>query len=352
MSPAHRSSKRVSRRAVLGLAGLAALPAATIGLQQWRSKAPPAEAGTATPGATVPATGGSAAPKPTRGVVTKGGGPVPFTPGRAMLGAYLDLEGMAPAQAQALRRQQLGRDERIMHVFYGWTDPLPSSLPGLPAKAVPMVSWRGTRHAEILDGSSDALITRAARRLATFDRPVLLRWGWEMNGSWYTWGGAKNGNNPDGYIAAWRRIHRIFADEGATNVSWVWSINWNNRPEADWNRFQRYYPGDAYVDWVAVSGYNLNRELPATLFGGIYEAYAARKPIMISEVGAVDRGGRTKADWITRFAQWVEQHPAVGAVAWFDTDTHPGYHERWRIDTDDASLAAYRTMARSPRFSA
>ncbi|MCA2212183.1 glycoside hydrolase family 26 protein [Jidongwangia harbinensis] len=350
MTPAHRRPGRLPRRAVLGLAGLAAIPAATVGLQQWRSKTPPAEATTAPPVRDVPAVvQPSATPKP-RPVVTSGGGPVPFRPGKALLGSYLDLNGMSAEQALALRRQQTGRDQRIVHVFYGWTDTLPHRLPGLPDKAVPMVSWRGTRHEDILNGSADALIARAARRLIRFGRPVLLRWGWEMNGSWYAWGGARNGNNPGGYVESWRRLHGIFAEEGATNVSWVWSTNWNNSPNVDWNKFQRYYPGDRYVDWVGVSGYNLHRELPGALFRGIYDTYSAKKPIMISEVGSVDRGGRTKADWIERFAEWVEQHPAVGAVAWFDTDTHPGYHERWRVDTDAASLAAYREMARSPRF--
>src|SRR4029453_533898 len=74
------------------------------------------------------------------------------------------------------------------------------------------------------------------------------------------------------------------------------------------------------------------------------------KPVMISEVGAVDRGGTTKADWITAFGQWVKQHPAIGGVTWFDTDTHPGDDENWRLDTDPEALAAYRAMARDPRF--
>jgi hypothetical protein len=29
----------------------------------------------------------------------------------------------------------------------------------------------------------------------------------------------------------------------------------------------------------------------------------------------------------------------VGAVAWFDTDTHQGFDEHWRIDTDPLSPA-------------
>src|SRR4051794_4130528 len=65
--------------------------------------------------------------------VTKGGGPVPFRPGRAMLGAYLGLEGRSLTESLALRRRQLGRDERIVHVFYDFTDTLPKAIEGLPA---------------------------------------------------------------------------------------------------------------------------------------------------------------------------------------------------------------------------
>ncbi len=347
--PAHRAPQHLSRRGLLGIAAAAAVPAAAFTVQQLRSKIPPAEATIGDGGRDVAVSAtpsGSAAPA----IVTKGGGPVPYRPGRTMLGAYLDLAGMSEAQALVKRREQLGRDPAILHVFYAWTDTLPRDIPWLPDDAYPLVSWRGTHHAEILDGSHDDLIARNARRLRRFGRPVLLRWGWEMNGDWYAWGAAKNGRDAEGYARCWRHLHDIFADEGADNVSWVWSPNWNDSPDEDWNDMAKYYPGDEYVDWVGVSGYNLRKELPGRLFDSIYGRYASRKPLMITEVGAVDRGGRTKADWIGLFAQWVQKHPAVGGVVWFDTDTHPGYEEKWRIDTDPESLAAFRAMATEPHF--
>ncbi|MEV8503449.1 glycosyl hydrolase [Actinoplanes sp. NPDC051475] len=350
MSPSHRAPRRkLSRRQVLGFAALAAVPAATVTALQIRPDDGPAEA-TSSPGR--PATGApraSAAAPPA--VVTKGGGTVPFRPGKAMLGAYLDLSGTTRAQAQKLRREQIGRDERILNVFYDWDDLLPRSIDGLPEHAFPMVSWRGTRYADITSGASDDLIARAARRLKSIGRPLLLRWGWEMNGDWYDWGAVRNDKNAKGFVDSWKRLHRIFGEQGADNVAWVWSPNWNSSPVADWNTYAALYPGDKYVDWVGVSGYNLHHENPETLFGPIYRSYAARKPILITEVGAVDRGGRTKADWITLFADWVTAHPAVGGVTWFDTDTHPGYTEKWRIDTDAESLKAYVAMAKSARFS-
>ncbi|GAB1640971.1 glycosyl hydrolase [Krasilnikovia sp. MM14-A1259] len=348
MSDTPRPGPRLTRRGVLGLGALAAVPAVTLVVHEAGSSKSKA-AGPRAPSASPSQPHSSPAAPP---VVTKGGGPVPLVAGKVLLGSYLALSGMTMRQSLELRDRQLGRPQRLINLFYEWTDNLPNRLPDLPERAVPMISWRGTKYSAVNGGAADALIARAARRIAQYGRPVMLRYAWEMNGFWFPWGGAKNDDDPDGYIACWRRVHRIFRQAGARNVSWVWSPNWHSDPAEDWNTPQAYYPGDEYVDWVGISGYNLHRESPETLFDGIYQRYATRKPIAVTEVGSVDRGGSTKADWITLFAQWVQNRPAVGAVTWFDTDTHPGYNEKWRIDTDPQSLAAYRAMATSERFSA
>jgi hypothetical protein len=344
MSPDDRNDATIGRRRVLGLAALAALPLVGCAKPE-RAVTEQVDASESLMPSETPT---SAPPKP---VVTKGGGPVPFRPGKVMLGSYLDLEGLSLGESIALRRRQLDRDPRILHVFYAWTDDLPRSVPEMPDTSTLLVSWRGTFYDEINDGYWDRSIATAAKRLARHDRPVLLRWGWEMNGDWYKWGGDSNGRRTASYVKAWRRLHRIFGEEGATNVSWVWSPNWNSRPDLPWNDYRNYYPGDKYVDWVGVSGYNFHKETPERLFSGICEAYGAEKPIMITEVGAVDRGAGIKADWITRFAAWVQENPAVGGVVWFDTDTHAGTTEKFRIDSNEDSLAAFRAMAVDAHFS-
>jgi hypothetical protein len=279
-----------------------------------------------------------------------GHGPVPGTPGKAMLGAYLGLSNTTLTGSLALRRRQLGRDERIVHWYYGWTDPLPESFPELPRGAVPMISWRGPTYGTVTSGSADDRIRSAARGFARYGRPVLLRFAWEMNGDWYEWCAPRNHNDIDGFKAVWRRVHSVFREEGADNVSWVWAPNWNSRPDEPWNDLTNYYPGDRYVDWVGVSGYPWHRETPETLFGTIYAEYAKRKPLMLAEVAGIDRGGSTKADWIDLLRAWVDEHPALAALVWFDTDTHPWTTENFRVDSSPEALAAYRELARDPRF--
>jgi Glycosyl hydrolase family 26 len=324
----------VNRRTLLGLAALGVLPAAGCGRR--RPLGPNgADQDVDAPPPSLPAP------------VTAGGGVVPIKPGRVRLGAYLALQGLSPSAALALRRRQLGRDPSVLQRFYRWTDPL--TAPALPARTTLMMAWGATGYSAITSGRSDKLIAAAARRVAARDEPTLLRWGWDMNRDFYRWGGSANGRNPAGYVASWRRVRRIFTDEGADNVSWVWSPNANSHPDAPWNTIADYYPGDAAVDWVGVSGY-ADRQTPEDMFDAMYDAYGGRKPIMLTEVAVADHGGRTKADWIIEFASWVKTRPAIGAVVWFDTDTHPGSAEKWRIDSPATALAAFRAMADDPAF--
>jgi hypothetical protein len=295
----------------------------------------------------------SAAPKPSTEQTTEAakssprGGPVPFKSGKAMLGSYLALGGQSLSESLALRRRQLGRDQRIVHRFYPWDGYVPTSEPDVDRDSVLMVSWHGSAWGPINEGSADRNIASVAKKLAGMKRPILLRWAWEMNGNWFEWDGTHNGQDPGDYVKAWRRIHRIFDDNGADNVAWVWSPNWNSQPGSSWNKVHNYYPGDAYVDWVGISGYNFYNETPTTLFNSVARSYGARKPLILSETAAV----QNKAKWIKQLSSWVKATPAVGAVVWFDTDIQEGVPHNFRPDTDGDALAAYKAMANSARFS-
>jgi hypothetical protein len=351
-------SGRLSRRGLLTLAAAAALPVACSRRAPSGPAGPSAAAVTSSAPTAVSGTGSAPktpavppSPPPTTKVgATLSGGPVPFRPGRAMLGSYLGLGGLSLKQSLALRRKQLGREQRIVHVFYNWRDTLPQSRPDIGDASTLLISWMGTHYAEINGGSADRRIAADARRLSAHRKPTLLRWGWEMNGNWFTWDGTHNNHKPAGYVKAWKRLHKIFRDEGADNVAWVWSPNWNSGPDVSWNQYEHYYPGDAYVDWVAVSAYPFNKQTPRTLFHRICAEYGSRKPIMLAETAAIDHGGHTKADWIRAFGSYVQATPSIGAVVWFDTDVQPGTNENFRIDTSSSVLAAYRAMARSARF--
>src|SRR5207245_7865937 len=162
---------------------------------------------------------------------------------------------------------------------------------------------------KIAAGAFDPYIDSWAVGLRTYGAPVLLDFGHEMDGNWYPWGNAVNGNTPAQYVAAFRHVHDRFVAAGATNVQWVWNPDAWNPAGVDQRSF---YPGDAYVDWMAIDVYNWGAAAGqwaslAQLLGDmqIYNNLAglSSKPMMFAEWGSAepiagDPAGVSKGQWI------------------------------------------------------
>jgi hypothetical protein len=276
----------------------------------------------------------------------------------AYLGIYSELPGDTAAQSVSGREQQLGRKFAIDSHYYNWTDNFPGTAEKSDAAAgrIPMITWWGTTLSSISNGSEDTLIKSRAAAIKAFGKPVFLRWGAEMNGNWFAWSGPSNGNNPAAFVAAWKHIHDVFAAAGVTNVSWVWAPNADSKPggtdTTSWNNWRHYYPGDNYVDWVGIDGYNWGSvyswQSPQSIFGPVYGDYASKKPIMIAETSSVESGG-SKAGWISSLQSWMSAHPAAAALIWFDTNTSSTGID-WRIDSSTSSMNAFKTLAHSKFF--
>ncbi len=282
-----------------------------------------------------------------------------------LLGAYLDGWGSTPYVNVTGFEARLGRKLDIDHRYWAWDDGWPffGAAPyhyerwDVENGRIPLVSWdylgAGSLDA-ILDGSHDALVRSRAREVARFGDPLFLRWGYEMNGSWMPWSGYQNGRSAAKFVAAWRRLHDLFVAEGATNAVWVWAPNAASNPDEPWNDFRNYYPGDEYVDWVGIDGYNWGTTEPwsrwqtfAEIVRPVYDAYADRKPVMVAETGSTEHGG-SKADWLLEARAAVQREfPSIAALVYFNYD-HGGYD--WELTSSAAALDAFRSLAADPHF--
>ena len=52
---------------------------------------------------------------------------------------------------------------------------------------------------------------------------MVLSFGHEMNGNWYSWGNQHT--SAKAFVAAWRHIVTVFRAAGAENVIWLWTVN-------------------------------------------------------------------------------------------------------------------------------
>ncbi len=242
--------------------------------------------------------------------------------------------------------------------------------------SIPLISWspadwrNGADQSpysldNIIAGYQDGYIERWAQQLAGYGGPVLLRFAHEMNGDWYPWG-RQGSNTPAKYVAAWRHVHDLFVAAGATNVQWVWSPNaMDDGNAADAVAFEPYYPGDQYVDWVGLDGYNFASSgwlWFKQIFDQSYTRITAltSKPLMIAELGSADENpaqaanGDTKARWLSdAFGTEIpDNYPLIRAVVWFNEDDsgdHP-HTRNFQIASSDSALQAFREAIASPLY--
>ncbi len=201
---------------------------------------------------------------------------------------------------------------------------------------------------DVIAGRYDSYIREWAEAARDWGHPFFLRFNWEMNGNWFAWMEGVNGNQPGEYVTAWRHVHDIFTAVGATNVSWVWCPNVD--PGHKLRNLASLYPGDDYVDWTGLDGYNFGtnpaaprgwmtfNQLFRSTYDEITEEVAPSKPLIISEVGSSEDGG-SKAQWIAEALKSARtEYPQLRGLLWFEK-----YDDGmdWPIETSSSATAAF-----------
>jgi hypothetical protein len=225
--------------------------------------------------------------------------------------------------------------------------------------SIPVLSWSSQsipsslnepdfQLGDVIEGRYDDFIHEFAEEAKAWGHPFFLRFNWEMNGNWFPWAEGVNGNSSGQYVAAWRHVHDIFNAVGVTNVSWVWCPFVD--PAGSMTDLGSLYPGDGYVDWTGLDGYNWGTnpasprgwrsfdQLFAKSYAEIAEGIAPSKPLMIAEVGSSEHGG-DKASWIRDTLSRVPAaYPQVRALVWFDKFDD---NMDWPIETSASATSAF-----------
>jgi mannan endo-1,4-beta-mannosidase len=213
-----------------------------------------------------------------------------------------------------------GARPNLIGEYMSWNNPLDSRAVtnAWSYGALYYMIWEPyhTTVAAIADGRSNGYITRFAREVRALNLPVAISFGHEMNGYWYPWG--TTGATAAQFVAAWRLIHRLFAAAGARNVIWVWNPNVISAdPQLE---LSAYYPGDAYVNWVGITGYfaATGPDTFERLYGPTMQEIRgfSAKPFIIAETSV-----QTGPDAVTAaqsLVGGVRQQSDVLGFVWFD----------------------------------
>ena len=262
-----------------------------------------------------------------------------------------------------------GKDLAIDMQFFNFNSSFPSSFANnaVQSGSVPSIAWEpwdgnvnGTKFSNqsIIDGKHDTYLKTFAAAAKQFGKPLFIRFGHEMNGNWYSWDGTHSGGStatgygdktkadgPERYVDAYRHVWQVFKDASVGNVTWIWCPNCDAVPNETWNDATNYYPGDQYVDWVGMDGYNFGSVQGAwRTFSNIYsipydKLTKYNKPMLIGEFASGESGG-DKAVWITDcFKLLKTTFPKIQAFTWFNVNKEAD----WRINSSVAAQTAFKT---------
>lgn len=284
--------------------------------------------------------------------------------GQALLGVYYGNQGWKMDQVRAMETWQ-GKRNAVVNLFTDWCSRtrtldnlFKQQLPNVWANGnVPLVTWEPylcspaatPSDVEVRAGRGDydAYLNAWAGRLKAFvsgpdgtlgtgdDRRVYIRLAHEMNGNWYPWGAAVGGDSPAHYTLMWQRVRSIFWAKGldGQTVQWIWAVN--HEDVGNW-RAEDYYPGDAYVDWIGIDGYNWGTSqgwsswrTPQDVFAPMIarlRTFQIGKPLALTETASSSAtpGGpdvAAKSRWITDFFAYATSAAAdARMVVWFNED--------------------------------
>jgi len=237
--------------------------------------------------------------------------------------------------------------------FFNWGSQSTSAEPSLTTHMLDF------QLADVLSGRYDGYIREFATAAASWGHPFFLRFNWEMNGNWFPWAERVNGNRPGESIAVWRHVHDIFAAAGATNATWVWCPYVD--PKRRFQPLAQVYPGDEYVDWTCLDGFNWasNSTNPHPwrnfdqIFGSTYrrivERIAPGKPMVLAELASTG-AHRAKAKWIRNmFKMMRTKYRRIRGLIWFN-QVDRGID--WPLETSPAATRAFAGGIRNRAYRA
>jgi len=234
-----------------------------------------------------------------------------------------------------------GRQPNLVGYFSGWAEPFDSSFANSVNAhgAIVFVQIDPTYAsiAGIAGGDYDSYLRSYADSVRAYRHPVVIGFGHEMNGTWFPCSRVR----PAIFVAAWRHLVTLFRNEGARNVTWLWTINAEGRtgvrPPHQW------WPGSDYVSWVGIDGFYFR---PSDTFQSIFANTIKQvrsftnKPVLVSETAAGPAAGQFLK--IENLFSGMDRYRTLGLV-WFDINQHAGvYHQDWRIEGHQDAEAAFR----------
>ena len=233
----------------------------------------------------------------------------------------LNIGVYEPAPTPALTTVQefgtaIGQQPDLLLTYSEWGTPFQKGIAwsayGKHMTVIDQMEPKNISIRKIAEGKYDRYLRMYADSVAKFHHPIIIGFGHEMNGNWYSWG-RDHHVLARTWVRAWQRVVTDFRSHGADNVTWLWTVAHAA------TGLRQYWPGANYVSMVGIDGYF---ERPGDGFASVFGVTlkAIRKftsdPVLIAETAAGPRTGHRAKDVRRLFAGAEKDH--LTGLVWFN----------------------------------
>jgi len=262
------------------------------------------------------------------------------------LASYLGVyEAGVPASYSRVNEfaKAAGRSPNLVGYYSGWAEPfkIDFAREARGHGAVPFVQIdpTGASVPAIAAGVYDSYLRSYADQVRDYGAPVVIGFGHEMNAPWYSWGYGHV--SPAKFVAAWQHLVTVFRQQGADNVTWLWTLQ-AVEPGTS-NRIASWWPGSKYVTWVGIDGFYFRKsDTFASVFGGTIKQVRSltNLPILLSETAVAPTADQFEE--IFGLFKGVIADKTLGLV-WFDIAQHGGpSRQDWSLEGSATAEDAFR----------
>ncbi len=194
-------------------------------------------------------------------------------------------------------------------------------------------------------GKFDVPIQNLCDELKRLGCPVLIRIGYECNGSW-------NGYKPEPYKKAFRRIVEALR-KNKVNAAAVWCAY-----PVDLAQAMPYYPGDNYVDWWSIDLFFPSDLTDKKTTAFLDAAHRHKRPVLIGETTprtvGVGKGEGSWNEWFGPYFSLINKNPGIKGTSYINWNwsQFPQWSD-WgdaRLETAPDIAERYRAALSSPLF--
>lgn len=183
------------------------------------------------------------------------------------------------------------------------------------------IDWKG-----ILAKKYDAQLEQYASSFRSFASPVFLNPVLHIN---------RETTNAYDMVKGWQYLYTYFNAMGISNITWVWT------PEI--TKFETYYPGSTFVDWIGIHVLNYSSDKTAKDWHSFKELYSQQrktllefqKPVMITEYGSLKASAQS--DWLYKAYKGMKAFKEIKGTVLLNQKRHwikkgQGQPERYEAD--------------------